>query len=339
MSHDIENSIENLLMDNNTYLDKENTMEDTTKYDNDKNNELSILEVLANEKKIVEKKNEKEESNKEESEKYSVKTSSIKSRSRERAKSLSTTESDDKMYSYKRRIVNKENKNEHIKNEKKEILYKMTKIKGDKYFKYDITYTLDELQTAYYQMMEKKKNDMAVEQYKKVLKAFVLMIEILNNQLDPVGLDLNGWSEAMAYSLENEEYDQVLTELYDKYKHVIQMSPELKLAGMLSMSAISFAITKKMMGGTSNSTPNILGTVLSMFSGGGGNGMMKELNKTTTEDFEPSKLKTPTLNDSDSNDGIDEIFKKMEESKRKKELEKETIKNITLNKRNRNKKK
>lgn len=215
----------------------------------------------------------------------------------------------------------------------------MTKIKGDKYFKYDITYTLDELQTAYYQMMEKKKNDMAVEQYKKVLKAFVLMIEILNNQLDPVGLDLNGWSEAMAYSLENEEYDQVLTELYDKYKHVIQMSPELKLAGMLSMSAISFAITKKMMGGTSNSTPNILGTVLSMFSGGGGNGMMKELNKTTTEDFEPSKLKTPTLNDSDSNDGIDEIFKKMEESKRKKELEKETIKNITLNKRNRNKKK
>jgi hypothetical protein len=107
----------------------------------------------------------------------------------------------------------------------------------------------------------------------------------------------------------------------------------------LSMSAISFAITKKMMGGTSNSTPNILGTVLSMFSGGGGNGMMKELNKTTTEDFEPSKLKTPTLNDSDSNDGIDEIFKKMEESKRKKELEKETIKNITLNKRNRNKKK
>ena len=56
MSHDIENSIENLLMDNNTYLDKENTMEDTTKYDNDKNNELSILEVLANEKKIVEKK-------------------------------------------------------------------------------------------------------------------------------------------------------------------------------------------------------------------------------------------------------------------------------------------
>ena len=40
MSHDIENSIENLLMDNNTYLDKENTMEDTTKYDNDKNNEI-----------------------------------------------------------------------------------------------------------------------------------------------------------------------------------------------------------------------------------------------------------------------------------------------------------
>ena len=66
---------------------------------------------------------------------------------------------------------------------------------------------------------------------------------------------------------------------------------------------------------------------------------MKELNKTTTEDFEPSKLKTPTLNDSDSNDGIDEIFKKMEESKRKKELEKETIKNITINKRNKNKKK
>ena len=114
----------------------------------------------------------------------------------------------------------------------------------------------------------------------------------------------------MAYSLENEEYDQVLAELYDKYKHVIQISPELKLAGMLSMSAISFAITKKMMGGSTNSTPNILGTVLSMFSGGGGNGMMKELNKTTTEDFEPSKLKIPTLNDSDSNDGIDEIFKK-----------------------------
>jgi len=86
-----------------------------------------------------------------------LKTSSIKSKSIGKRRSLSTTESDDKMYSYKRRIVNKENKNEHIKNEKKEILYKMTKIKGDKYFKYDITYTLDELQTAYYQMTEKKK--------------------------------------------------------------------------------------------------------------------------------------------------------------------------------------
>jgi hypothetical protein len=268
----------------------------------------------------------------------SKKESSIKTRN-----SIKTNDSldDDKTYSYKRRIINKENKNEYIKNEKKEILYKMNKIKGDKFLKYDLTYTLDELQTAYYQMVEKRKNDMAVEQYKQILKVFVIVIEFANKSL-PFGLDLDGWSEAMAYSLEEEQYDEVLAELYEKYKHVVQMSPELKLAGMLSMSAISFTVAKKLSGGISSggNSPNLLGNIISMFAGGIGNSANNNTTqRLSTEDFEPSKINTPSVNLNDSEDGIDEIFRKMEESKKRKELEKETIKNITINKRNKNKKK
>lgn len=339
MTEEIEkNSIEELLLDNET---KQNSIEELVKTNVEEgNNNISILEVLANDKKVNDKKPEPIKEKSEENEYIpSKKASSIKTRN-----SIKTNDSmdDDKTYSYKRRITNKENKNEYIKNEKKEILYKMNKIKGDKFLKYDLTYTLDELQTAYYQMVEKRKNDMAVEQYKQILKVLVIIIEFANKSL-PFGLDLDGWSEAMAYSLEEEQYDEVLAELYEKYKHVVQMSPELKLAGMLSMSAISFTLAKKLSGGISSggNSPNLLGNIITMFAGGLSGGGGNTTQKLSTEDFEPSKINTPSvnLNDNMSEDGIDEIFRKMEESKKRKELEKETIKNITINKRNKNKKK
>ena len=68
---------------------------------------------------------------------------------------------------------------------------------------------------------------------------------MLNNKFDPLGIDLDGWSEAMTYNMDNQDYDEVMAELYEKYKSVGNMSPEMKLIFMIISSAAFFTISKK----------------------------------------------------------------------------------------------
>jgi hypothetical protein len=70
-------------------------------------------------------------------------------------------------------------------------------------------------------------------------------VEMLNTKFDPIGVDLEGWSEAMSYNMDNQDYDEVMGELYEKYKSTGNMSPELKLIFMIISSAAFFTISKK----------------------------------------------------------------------------------------------
>ena len=212
---------------------------------------LSQLELMANKKKIakpidnisiVSKKNTSihEEVHKD------YKKTSIKS---SKSSSSSSRSSDDtRQKKKKEKLVSRENQNDTIRKEKSEFLYKFNKlnVKGKwSSLHLDMNCSLDEIRNEY----ERIKNEISTERntafFKRMLLLGVQGIEMLNNKFDPVGVDLDGWSEAMGYSMENQEYDDVMAELYEKYKGRGQMSPELRLIFMICSSATMFTISKK----------------------------------------------------------------------------------------------
>ena len=59
-------------------------------------------------------------------------------------------------------------------------------------------------------------------------------------------MDINGFSEAVALGID--DYDEVLGEIYEKYKNVNRrIEPELKLVLMVGASAASFSASKSML--------------------------------------------------------------------------------------------
>ena len=209
---------------------------------------LSQLELLANKKKL----NHHEEQvsiNKQSVEEIrmeSIKKKSIKSSS---SVSSSTSSSDStKKKIRKEKIIQRENKNDDIRREKSELLFKFSKlnIKGKwSSLKLDMNSTLDDIKNEYERVKNEMQTERSVAFFKRMLLLGVQGVEMLNNKFDPVGVDLDGWSEAMGYSMENQEYDEVMAELYEKYKGRGQMSPEVKLIFMIISSATMFTISKK----------------------------------------------------------------------------------------------
>jgi len=66
----------------------------------------------------------------------------------------------------------------------------------------------------------------------------------LNNKFDPFDLKLDGWSEQVNENID--DYDDIFSELHDKYKSKAKMAPELKLLFQLGGSAIMLHMTNTM---------------------------------------------------------------------------------------------
>jgi hypothetical protein len=207
---------------------------------------LSQLELMANKKKI----NKPAEqmsiiSDKEFSDK---KNQISKSSKRGSSSSISVSTEDTKYKRNKQKLVDRENTNDQIRKDKSEYLYKFNKlnIKGKwSSLRLDMTNTLDEIRNEYERVRNEIQTERSVGFFKRMLLLGVQGIEMMNTKFDPLGVDLDGWSEAMGYSMENQEYDEVMAELYEKYKGSGQMSPEVKLIFMIISSATMFTISKK----------------------------------------------------------------------------------------------
>jgi hypothetical protein len=229
---------------------------------------MSQLELMANKKKIINQ-NQISVSQILNSEKQShhqnLKTETKKRKSEKSvsSSSLSTDSSDlvEKSKKYQKR-VNKENQNESIRQQKIDYLCKLDKLrdKGKRVQKMDMDHTLDDIRNEYERISTDLKTDRNVGFYKNLLLLGVQGLEMVNNKFDPLGVDLDGWSEAMGYALENQDYDEVLAELYDKYKGSGQMSPEVKLVFMIASSAAMFTISKRI---TKMDTSNVFGKMFS----------------------------------------------------------------------------
>lgn len=228
---------------------------------------LSQLEVMANKKKI--KKNSEKSIDNKYDKKSDISRSYKKLEQSSTSYSSSSSDSltrDVDKEKRKERAVLRENRNDYIRREKSELLYKFSKlnVKGKwSSLQLNMNNSLDEIKNEYERVKNEIQNERSVAFLKRMLLLGVQGVEMMNTRFDPLGVDLDGWSESMGYSLENQEYDEVLAELYEKYKGAGNMSPEVRLIFMIISSATMFTITKKITKlDSSNSFVNMIGNMM-----------------------------------------------------------------------------
>lgn len=245
---------------------------------NSDNISMSDLELLANKKKVTKPEllvsdivsniiSDKNVSDKKVSEKKSSRKPSVK-----KERNYTTTDSDTTLNTTayqkeKQRKINKENKNEKIRFLKNDFLYKIAQLnqRGNvSQLKLDMNCSLEEIEKEYNRIKNNKQAEVMVGLCKKGLLLGVQGFEFLNNKFDPLGIDLDGWGESMSYSMENQDYDEVLRELYEKYKGKESWSPEARLVMLILGSAVMFSVTKKM-SNMDMSSNSFLGNIMNKF--------------------------------------------------------------------------
>ena len=110
--------------------------------------------------------------------------------------------------------------------------------------KYSMESSLLEMKGEFELIKNEKEKKNSVKFQGKMLMAFVSALEFLNNKFDPFDVHLDGWSEAVNENIE--EYDDVFTELHEKYRGKAKMAPELKLLFMLGGSGAMLHMTNTM---------------------------------------------------------------------------------------------
>ena len=107
--------------------------------------------------------------------------------------------------------------------------------------KYTMESSLQEMQGEYETIIEEKELDNSKKFQGKMLMACITGLEFLNNKFDPFDLKLDGWSEQVNDNLD--DYDEIFSELHEKYRSKAKMAPELKLLFQLGGSAIMLHMT------------------------------------------------------------------------------------------------
>ena len=81
----------------------------------------------------------------------------------------------------------------------------------------------------------------------KIIAGGCYFLERGNDKFNPFNFELNGWAEVVDSDIQQNKYYDVLGELYEKYFKVGKpMSPEVKLIGMIALSALSFHLAHTM---------------------------------------------------------------------------------------------
>jgi hypothetical protein len=110
--------------------------------------------------------------------------------------------------------------------------------------KYNMDSPLAEMQGEYETIMEEKNKQNSIKFQGNMMMAVINGIEFLNNKFDPFDIKLDGWSEQINENIN--DYDEIFSELYEKYKSKASMAPELKLMFQLGGSALMLHMTNTM---------------------------------------------------------------------------------------------
>ena len=110
--------------------------------------------------------------------------------------------------------------------------------------KYNMESSLLEMQGEYETIMDEKAKQNSVKFQGNMLMAVINGMEFLNTKFDPFDVKLDGWSEQLQENIT--DYDDIFSELHEKYKSKASMAPELKLLFQLGGSAMMVHMTNTM---------------------------------------------------------------------------------------------
>jgi hypothetical protein len=110
--------------------------------------------------------------------------------------------------------------------------------------KYNMESSLQEMQGEYETIMDEKSKQNSVKFQGNMLMAVINGIEFLNNKFDPFDIKIDGWSDQVQENIN--DYDDIFSELHEKYKSKASMAPELKLLFQLGGSAMMVHMTNTM---------------------------------------------------------------------------------------------
>lgn len=118
--------------------------------------------------------------------------------------------------------------------------------------KYNMDSNLNEMKGEYEMIVEEKNKQNSIKFQGNMMMMFVNGLEFLNGKFDPFDIKLDGWGEQIGENMS--DYDEIFSELYEKYKSKASMAPELKLLFQLGGSAFMVHMTNSMFG---NSMPKM----------------------------------------------------------------------------------
>jgi hypothetical protein len=110
--------------------------------------------------------------------------------------------------------------------------------------KYSMESSLQEMMGEYETIMDEKSKQNSVKFQGNMLMAVINGMEFLNSKFDPFDIKLDGWSEQIQENIT--DYDDIFSELHEKYKSKASMAPELKLLFQLGGSAMMVHMTNTM---------------------------------------------------------------------------------------------
>ena len=135
---------------------------------------------------------------------------------------------------------------QEIKMKKIELLRKLSEIKSKGYQlskSYDFNSSIEEMEYEYELLRSFADKRNGIRLYKNILLNATSVVEFFNDKYDPFSFKLSGWSEHM--SVEVDSYDDVIEELYEKYRGTGKgMAPEIKLLLLIMASASAFHFSK-----------------------------------------------------------------------------------------------
>jgi hypothetical protein len=109
---------------------------------------------------------------------------------------------------------------------------------------YTMDSSLDEMKGEYEYLCSEKERKNSVQFQAKCLTTLITGIEFLNSKFDPFDIKLDGFSEQISENID--DYDEIFSELADKYKSKAKMAPELKLMFQLVSAGIMVHMTNTM---------------------------------------------------------------------------------------------
>ena len=145
-----------------------------------------------------------------------------------------------------RNPVQSENALKESRMKKIELLRKLSELKSKGYDlskAYDFNSSIEEMEYEFELLKSFANKRNGIKLFKSCMCNGISIVEMLNDKYDPFDFHLTGWSEHM--SVEVDSYEEVLEELYEKYKGTGKSMPaELKLVLLVVASASAYHFSK-----------------------------------------------------------------------------------------------